>query len=408
MRLPRVSFVFISLSLDVVAAVSGGSRSRACAAGDLNFDAFTQTHGRQYSSEEYATRIALYEKNARLVREQNCQTGRRWTATLNKFSDWNAEELKMTFGELGVVHESPSSALLQQEVNQSRELATEKSWAHLDSLKDIMDQSSCGSCWAVGSATLLRAHAEIAQGKDPGRLSVQQLVSCVPNENECGGKGGCQGGTTDIALKYVLQRGLMKESEFPYKVSDSVKCPEGASLSQTELDNTDPSVFLSGASRARGAELGLIGYRQLDPNKMFPLMEALQTGPAKVSIGVPPGFHLYKRGVMDRCPKDAVLTHAALVTGYGESKEGKFWLMQNSWGPDWGDGGRFKFARGDADFEESEGCGVDHEPLKGNGCRLGPQKSPSSIQVCGSCGVLAAAVVPVFETRRSPVLRGNA
>lgn len=399
--------VFFALGAHLAAGASSSSflQIRMHTDQQPDFSTFLQKHGREYDQAQYAERLALYEKSARFVREHNSQTERRWTAVINKFSDWSSHELTTTLGERGVArahrHEgtlvqedvTPASATL---MTTASALPESMDWSHLSAMKDVMDQGSCGSCWAVGSATLLRAHAEIAKGVDPGRYAVQQLVSCVPNEHQCGGSGGCHGGTTELALKYVMSRGIMLETEFPYHASDNTACPDGSALTQVELDAVGSSLIQSGG-HSGGLAMGLLGYDLKEENKMSSLMEALQTGPAKVSIGIPDDFHSYSSGVMDGCSPNAVLTHAALVIGYGNSSGEGYWLMQNSWGPDWGDSGHFKFLRRSNSYEESDGCGTDDAPLKGNGCKMGPNKSPDSIRVCGMCGLLSAVVVPVFQ-----------
>ena len=38
--------------------------------------------------------------------------------------------------------------------------------------------------------------------------------------------------------------------------------------------------------------------------------------------------------------------HAALLVGYGiDADFGVFWVMQNSWGPNWGEGGLIRMVR---------------------------------------------------------------
>ena len=50
-------------------------------------------------------------------------------------------------------------------------------------------------------------------------LSPQQLVSCAPNPDDCGGTGGCAGSTQPLAFKYVQEAGGIElGTDYPYKV----------------------------------------------------------------------------------------------------------------------------------------------------------------------------------------------
>merc|ERR1740117_1033061 len=101
---------------------------------------------------------------------------------------------------------------------------------------------------------------------------------------------------------------------------------------------------------------------------------------------------MYQGGVFDHCDRDAVIDHAVTLIGYGGDKtlDEKFWLVQNSWGADWGEEGRIRVLRSDGD--QSETCGVDRQPEVGTACKGGPKE----VTVCGMCGILYDSVVPHF------------
>ncbi|CAI9782047.1 unnamed protein product [Fraxinus pennsylvanica] len=64
----------------------------------------------------------------------------------------------------------------------------------------------------------------------------------------------------------------------------------------------------------------------------------------------------YKDGTLtSKCGTD--LNHIAVVVGYGTSIDGtKYWILKNSWGPDWGEKGYIRVQRG---IKAREGmCGI--------------------------------------------------
>ena len=51
-------------------------------------------------------------------------------------------------------------------------------------------------------------------------------------------------------------------------------------------------------------------------------------------------FRFYKEGIID-IPRNysKELNHAVVLAGYDYDKYGLYWIIQNSWGKDWGDNG---------------------------------------------------------------------
>ena len=56
-------------------------------------------------------------------------------------------------------------------------------------------------------------------------------------------------------------------------------------------------------------------------------------------------WYSYKGGVFSACTK-LVMNHAMTVVGYGTENGVDYWLVKNSWGTDWGEGGFMKIKRG--------------------------------------------------------------
>ena len=77
--------------------------------------------------------------------------------------------------------------------------------------------------------------------------------------------------------------------------------------------------------------------------------------PTSIAFDCTDHFRFYKSGVFssDDCgtkPKD--VNHAVLAVGYGTEDGADYWLVKNSWGAEWGDGGFFKIQR------DTNECGV--------------------------------------------------
>jgi len=374
------------------------------------FANFIQEHGRTYrrGSREYEARQALFDARVAQLERHNSRPSRLWTAGINHLTDRTDEELAQLRGWRGVAaprhgrtfldfsHYHKSAMFLSVS---TRIYSETVSWTHLNSTNIIVDQGACGSCWAIASATVLAAHSEIYKGDAPRSFSAQQLVSCVSNPYSCGGKGGCDGATVELALDHVMRYGLSDENAIPYEAKTST-CTLPASMQflgmtspkQSIAELTTPGQHVADASMA-GTLFGMRGWTRLPENKYEPLMRAISDrGPVAISVAALT-WSSYRSGIFDNCVKDAVVDHAVTLIGFGydHSIVQKYWHIQNSWGSGWGEGGTIRLLRRESD--EAEYCGIDRQPEVGTGCMGGPPE----VQVCGMCGILYDSVVPHFE-----------
>lgn len=392
-----------------------------------SFESFIAKFGRTYTrgTAEYTMRREIFEKRTAEVKSHNCMAERNFVAAVNKLTDRTDQELSMLRGWRGGVRPGHSSrggkpvAELLSTSTAVEQLPESFSWKNLTAVKEIQDQGGCGSCWAFASATVLRAHSEIWMG-DARQFSVQELVSCTQNPHKCGGTGGCNGATAELAMDYVFKHGLRSELEFPYQEADST-CPR--SLMQKSQRTFNPALRShSGGEMSPvsgtisdlmghdhgGLALGMTGWTKLPENKLGPLKLALVTkGPVAVSISAGYSWNSYGGGILDNCPQNAVIDHAVMLIGYGHTDSKlNYWTLQNSWGKDWGEGGYIRMLR--KDDEETKHCGWDDDPMIGSGC----EGSPPEVYVCGMCGLLYDTVIPHFtpqniQASKSPGVQGG-
>jgi cathepsin L len=280
----------------------------------------------------------------------------------------------------------------------------EFAWANLTSIQETWDQGNCGSCWAVAATSVMRAHAEL-KGL-PRQFSASQVIACTPNPNACGGTGGCEGATAELAYEYVLRAGVAAgDAAFFAMGGGQMRCPaqtqvptEKTTDGIVEADGREVHMISSKDRKGmRGREIGMTGWTKLPETKENPILHALvDQGPLYVAVAAGSGWFSYAEGVLtpSGCDTRNVVNHAVVLFGFGVKPhtrigDVKYWHIKNSWGRGWGEDGAIRLQRQD---DEEGFCGWDHSPQEGSGCKDGPPK----VWVCGTCGILYDAVVPSF------------
>lgn len=367
------------------------------------FRLFVHTHDRRYQqgTVEYEQRMALFQKRLLAIERFNSRPLGLWMAGINKFADRTDEELAplrgwkrslaATTGNLG----SKPLNFLATTADFSSELPTSISYKDRHNAF-IRDQGGCGSCWAITAATTLSYHSELYASNLT--FSPQELVSCVPNRKHCGGTGGCDGATVELAMQYITARGLTEPLTTSYTATTG-NCEVPLLADEIEaLSNFSsvPQTYKAPAD-SPGRSFGLTGWQKLQPNAYMPLIVALYTrGPAAVTIAGS-SLSFYESGIFDcqdpfTSHSDWIINHAVTLIGYGTDEDSgkKYWLVQNSWGPDWGEGGMVRILRHD---DEEAHCGVDSDPQAGSAC----DGEIEPVTVCGTCGILSDSVLPIFE-----------
>jgi len=235
-------------------------------------------------------------------------------------------------------------------------------WPECASLKNIRDQSSCGSCWAFGAVEAMSDRICIAsQAKIQVSLSAADLLSCC---TACG--FGCDGGDPLAAWKYWASDGIVTGSNYtaksgcrPYpfppcehhsnkthfipckhELYPTPKCERQCQASYTDRTYSEDKYF---GRNAFAVEDDV----QAIQNELY------TNGPLEVSFDVYEDFLNYVGGIYIHQGGKLGGGHAVRLIGWGEEGGVPFWLVANSWNTDWGEDGFFRIIRG------KDECGIE-------------------------------------------------
>lgn len=85
----------------------------------------------------------------------------------------------------------------------------------------------------------------------------------------------------------------------------------------------------------------------------------MKNGPLGVAFYVYEDFLLYKSGIYQHVTGSFLGGHAVKLLGWGVEKNVSYWLLANSWNPDWGEAGYFRMLRG------NDECGIESRCVAG-------------------------------------------
>jgi len=222
-----------------------------------------------------------------------------------------------------------------------------------ESLREIRDQSKCGSCWAFGAAEAMSDRVCIASnGKLQTRISAENILAC------CGSCGfGCNGGFPDMAWQFWEQNGVPtgglyndKKTCQPYSFPPCDHhingtygpCPE-QEFETPECKNTCIDEY---GAEFEGDKWFSSSAYSVRNNEQEIMSEIYTKGSVECSFSVYEDFLNYRSGVYQHVKGGMLGGHAVKMIGWGVEKGVKYWIIVNSWNDGWGDKGTFKILRG--------------------------------------------------------------
>ncbi len=195
----------------------------------------------------------------------------------------------------------------------------------------IRNQGTCGSCYAFAIAAAAESSYNLANKKFDGDcvdFSEAYTAFCLSRlEKYKESIRGCNGATLESFFSTKTE-GVGYEKDFPYTGKDPGKCP----------DMSIPTVKFKGA--------GVTPSNDIDAVKWA----IYKYGAVWATVATIPMFQAYSEGVYEDpnvncdasdCMKTPV-DHAVSLVGWddnGDPENGGYWILRNSWGPDWGENG---------------------------------------------------------------------
>jgi C1A family cysteine protease len=218
-------------------------------------------------------------------------------------------------------------------------------WKAAGYVTGVKNQGACGSCVSFGTCAAMEATIRVKM-KEPGLAIDLSEAFC----QFCGG-GSCSGWGLTSGLAFAKATGIVDEACMPYQATNLDCASNRCSNWQSRLTKLNDYT----------------GHASMEARK-----NAIATvGPVVAGMAVYNDFFSYQTGIYEKTAGASLSGyHCICVVGYNDTQG--YWLIKNSWGTGWGDGGYCKIAYGQADLKIDSSWqfySVDPAvvPKKGNG-----------------------------------------
>ena len=284
-------------------------------------------------------------------------------------------------------------------------------------LQDPVNQGTCGNCWACSTATALTDRANLnIKGFSTELLSITFLTACNDlcldsNNRElctsgCNGadlgtslrflsQGGSGGAIPDSCMPWITEQGQKIENEFQHYKSKEIECQNsGSNTVDCARDIAECSLCTNGTYSGK-----IFGGKRVyvKPDSISRLSTAEQIKQEIFLNGpIPAAFQVFTdfqnkstqssfegiSGYINPPFQDTGSVyifdgnsasdgfHAVVVVGWGvqsnvnvpgsnRSMDVPYWIVRNSWGSEWGEGGYWKHAMQNDQFNINMRSGIE-------------------------------------------------
>lgn len=280
---------------------------------------FKQINLKNFSPEEDLLRFDIFKKNLKRIEELTTKfTNGLIThqVAINKFADLTKEEFVQQY----LKASAPQQRSKREEPRANRttrQASAYMDWTSMGAVTPIKDQGFCASCWAFSTVGALEGQYFLRTGTLVS-FSEQNLVDCSVDQTN----NGCNGGWMANAFQYLNGHAITTQDVYPYYAQQQ-QCQQAAGTYQVSVQ----------------------GYQAISPTEESLQQAVSSIGPIAAAIDAT-NLQFYAGGVYrdDECVYGQV-NHGILVVGYGSEGGRDYWLVKNSWGPQWGENGYFKLIR---------------------------------------------------------------
>merc|ERR1711957_74802 len=291
---------------------------------EFAFMKYIAKHNKNYGTrEEYTARLASYLKMDKFINEVNAPNSEHThTAAHNQFSDWTTAEFEKLMTEKPMEAQNSEDHPIEAE---NFTAGTTVDWRTSGGsgggcVNPVTNQGSCGSCFSfAGTAAAESSHCIAGNGLL--KLSEQQGVDCSNSY----GNNGCSGGLAFYIWNYMHSNGLELGAAYPYKAVEGT-CKYQKSLGKVGTNSPSYTQVKGGSSGSWASSANM--------------MAAVSVKPNAVSVHASsPAFQSYSSGVVTGTACGTATNHAIVIVGYSTATSPNYYIVRNSWGASWGQGG---------------------------------------------------------------------